>query len=266
MAKAGAVAAIIYNNERGNFRGALQSDGPIPAASLSQEQGREALRLLEGDSELEARVKIETVLLNSQNVIAELDGQATDCGVVVLGAHYDSVADTQAAGDNGTGVVSVLLMAEEIADAHYEDEMPLPYAVRLIFFGVEEVGLYGSRHYVDELSESEREKVIAMLNFDAMGKGDASVEGSAELANLASELAVENHIALKKRPDGEDGFGSDHAPFLRVDIPALFFYGDDFSIINSPDDVLEEVEPSIMGAHVIVALGMLREFECKHQG
>ena len=266
VAKAGAAAAIIYNNEWGNFRGALQSDGPIPAASLSQEQGREVLRLLEDEPELQARVKIETVLLNSQNVIAELDGQATDCGVVVLGAHYDSVADTQAAGDNGTGVVSVLLMAEEIADAHYEDEMPLPYAVRLIFFGVEEVGLYGSRHYVDELSESEREKVIAMLNFDAMGKGDASVEGSAELANLASELAVENHIALKKRPDGEDGFGSDHAPFLRVDIPALFFYGDDFSIINSPDDVLEEVEPSIMGAHMIVALGMLREFECKYQG
>ena len=266
VAKAGAVAAIIYNNERGNFRGALQSDGPIPAASLSQEQGREVLRLLEGDSELEARVKIETVLLNSQNVIAELDGQATDCGVVVLGAHYDSVADTQAAGDNGTGVVSVLLMAEEIADAHYEDEMPLPYAVRLIFFGVEEIGLYGSRHYVDELSESEREKVIAMLNFDAMGKGDASVEGSAELANLASELAAENHIVLKKRPDGEDGFGSDHAPFLRADIPALFFYGDDFSIINSPDDVLEEVEPSIMGAHMVVGLELLAEFECKPQG
>ena len=119
------------------------------------------------------------------------------------GAHYDSVADTQAAGDNGTGVVSVLLMAEEIADAHYEDDIPLPYDVRLIFFGVEEIGLYGSRHYVDELSEEERQEIIAMLNFDAMGKGDASVEGSAELANLASELAAENQHSIEEETRSE---------------------------------------------------------------
>lgn len=262
VADAGAAAAIIYNNERGIFRGALQSDGPIPAASLSLEQGEQALELLEAEPELEARVKIQTVLLDSQNVIAELNDQAAECGVVVLGAHYDSVADTQAAGDNGTGVASLLVMAEELANAHYDEERPLPYAVRFIFFGVEEIGLYGSRHYVDELSEEERQSIIAMLNFDAMGKGEASVEGSAELTEMAAELAAENHIALKNMPSAE-GFGSDHASFMNADIPALFFFGDDFSIINSPDDVLEEVEPSIMGAHMVVGLGLLQEFECK---
>ena len=116
VANAGAVAAIIYNNERGNFRGALQSDGPIPAASLSLEEGEDVLQLLEDETELEARVTIEMSLLNSQNVIAELDGQSTECGVVVMGGHYDSVADTQAAGDNGTGVASLLVMAEELAE------------------------------------------------------------------------------------------------------------------------------------------------------
>ncbi len=265
VAKAGAVAAIIYNNERGNFRGSLQSDAPIPAASLSLEQGRHVLGLLEDAPELEARVKIETTLLDSQNVIAELDNQADECGVVVLGGHYDSVADTQAAGDNGTGVVSLLVMAEELANAHYDDDEPLPYAVRLVFFGVEEIGLYGSKHYVDELNEEERESIVAMLNFDAMGKGNASVQGSAALADIATKFAANNGIAMRRSPDA-GGFGSDHAAFLAVDIPALFFFGDDFSIINSPDDVLEEVEPSIMGAHMAVVLGMLREFECNPQG
>ncbi len=260
-AAAGALAAIIYNSERGNFRGALKSDGPIPVASLSREQGEEVLRLLESEPGLEARVKIETVLLNSQNVIAELDGQVDECGVVVLGGHYDGVADTQAAGDNGTGVVSLLVMAEELAKAH-SDRAPLPFAVRLVFFGVEEIGLYGSRHYVDELSEDEREEISAMLNFDAMGKGAASMEGSTALADIAVEFAEENGIVLDRSPVTE-GFGSDHASFLAVDIPALFFFGDDFSIINSPDDVLEEVDPSIMGAHMAVALGMLQEFECQ---
>ena len=262
VADAGALAAIIYNNERGNFRGALQSDGPIPVVSLSREQGEEMLRLLEDEPELQARVKIETVLLDSQNVIAELDNQADECGVVVMGAHYDSVADTEAAGDNGTGVASLLIMAEDIANAHYDDEQPLPYAVRLVFFGVEEIGLYGSRRYVDELSEEERERVIAMLNFDAMGKGDASVVGSAALVKKAIDYAKAADIELN-RSDEPAGFGSDHAPFLAVDIPALFFFGDDFSIINSPEDVLEEVEPEVMGANMAVGLGLLEGFECK---
>ena len=262
VADAGALAAIIYNNERGNFRGALQSEGPIPAASLSREQGEEVLRLLEDEPELQARVAIESVLLDSQNVVAELDNQADECGVVVMGAHYDSVADTEAAGDNGTGVASLLVMAEELATARYDDEQPLPYAVRLVFFGVEEVGLYGSKHYVDNLSEEERENVIAMLNFDAMGKGNASVVGSADLVGKAIQYADANSIELNS--SGEPaGLGSDHAPFLAVDIPALFFFGDDFSIINSPDDVLEEVEPKVMGANMAVGLSLLEGFECK---
>ena len=264
VANAGAVAAIIYNNERGNFRGALQSDGPIPAASLSLEEGEDVLQLLEDETELEARVTIEMSLLNSQNVIAELDGQSTECGVVVMGGHYDSVADTQAAGDNGTGVASLLVMAEELAEAHSEDES-LPYTLRFIFFGVEEIGLYGSKHYVDNLSEQDHGEIIAMLNFDAMGKGEAAVVGSDDLVDRAINYADGNGITLN-RSNEPAGFGSDHASFLNADIPALFFFGDDFSIINSPADVLEEVEPSIMGANMVVGLGMLEEFECKPQG
>ena len=264
VANAGAVAAIIYNNERGNFRGALQSDGPIPAASLSLEEGEDVLQLLEDEPGLEAQIKIEMTLLNSQNVIAELDGQSTECGVVVMGGHYDSVADTQAAGDNGTGVASLLVMAEELAEAHSEDES-LPYTLRFIFFGVEEIGLYGSKHYVDNLSEQDHGEIIAMLNFDAMGKGEAAVVGSDDLVDRAINYADGNGITLN-RSNEPAGFGSDHASFLNADIPAMFFFGDDFSIINSPDDVLEEVEPSLMGANMVVGLGMLEEFECKPQG
>ena len=265
VADAGAVGAIIYNNERGNFRGALQSDGSIPAASLSRQQGEEVLRLVEEEPGLEVRIKIEKTLLDSQNVIAELDNQATECGTLILGGHYDSVADTQAAGDNGTGVVSLLVMAEELAKAHYDGGQPLPYAVRLVFFGVEEIGLFGSKHYVDELREEERDEIIAMLNFDAMGKGNATVLGSEGILDRAIEYATGNGIDLN-RSNESAGFGSDHASFINADIPALFFFGDDFSIINSPEDVLEQVDPNVMGINMAVSLGMLQHFECKLQG
>ena len=265
VAAAGAVGAIIYNNERGNFRGALQSDGPIPAVSLSRQQGEEVLRLIEGEPGPEARIKIENALLDSQNVIAELDNQATGCGTVILGGHYDSVADTQAAGDNGTGVASLLVMAQELARAHYDNDKPLPYAVRLVFFGVEEIGLFGSKHYVDELSEEERDEIIAMLNFDAMGKGNASVVGSEGIVDRTIEYAASNGIDLN-RSNESAGLGSDHASFINADIPALFFFGDDFSIINSPEDVLEQVDPKVMGINMAVGLGRLQHFECKLQG
>jgi aminopeptidase YwaD len=264
VADGGAVGAIIYNNERGNFRGALQSEGPIPATSLSRQQGEEVLRLIETEPGLEARIKIEKTFVDSQNVIAELDNQATECGTLILGGHYDSVANTQAAGDNGTGVVSLLVMAEELAKAHYDDGQPLPYAVRLVFFGVEEIGLFGSKHYVDELSKEERDEIIAMLNFDAMGKGNASVVGSEDILDRTIEYATDNGIDLN-RSNESGGFGSDHASFINADIPALFFYGDDFSIINSPEDVLEQVDPNVMGINMAVSLGILQHFECKLQ-
>ncbi len=262
VSDAGAVAAVIYNNERGIFRGSLQSDGAIPAASLSREDGEKVLQLLEEEPNLRMQVKIKPELINSQNVIAELDDQNDECGVVVIGAHYDSVQNTQAAGDNGTGVASLLVMAEELLDERYDEEQSLPYAIRFVFFGVEEIGLYGSKHYVDRLSEKERQSVIAMLNLDAMGKGEAALVGSPALVQRAIEYAEDNGIDLNRSND-PSGFGSDHAPFLEVDIPALFFFGDDFSIINSPEDVLEEVDPSIMGTHMAVVLGMLQGFECK---
>ncbi len=264
VADAGALGAIIYNNERDNFRGALQSDGPIPAVSLSRQQGEEVLRLLEDEPGLEARITIEKTLLDSQNVIAELDSQRTECGTVILGGHYDSVADTQAAGDNGTGVVSLLVMAEELAKAHNDEGQSLPFAVRLVFFGVEEIGLFGSKHYVDELGEEERDEIIAMLNFDAMGKGNASVVGSEGILDRTIEYAVGNDIDLN-RSNGPAGFGSDHASFINADIPALFFFGDDFSIINSPEDVLDQVDPNVMGINMAVGLGILQHFECKLQ-
>ena len=255
VSDAGAVAAIIYNDVVGNFRGDLQSKGPIPAVSVSRADGEAALEMLKDEPGLEARVRVIMERLNSQNVIAELPGRGGECGVVALGAHYDSVQDTQAAGDNGTGVASMLVMAKRLADHSFA------YSVRFILFGVEEIGLFGSRHYVDSLSETERKDIIAMLNFDAMGRGDASVVGSDALVDAATSYAAGNALAVKRGLLSEH-LGSDHAPFIEAGIPAIFFFGDDFSLINSPADVLGMVEPPVMGTNMAVGLGMLDGFEC----
>ena len=62
--------------------------------------------------------------------------------------------------------------------------------MRFIAFGSEEVGLRGSAHYVDSLSGGQRDEIIAMLNFDALG-GVESLEilGDGPLVDRAAELA-----------------------------------------------------------------------------
>lgn len=251
-AEAGALGAIIYNNAAGEFGGTLMRQASIPAASISREDGLQILEALESGARVEARIKVDVEWRSSQNIIAEKRGAAADGGVVVLGAHYDSVPKSQGAGDNGTGVAALVLMAQELVDAEF------PFTLRFIFFGVEEIGLRGSRHYVENLTDAELRDIAVMMNFDAMGAGKASILGDGALVNAALGIAAANGLSVGES-EGMRGGGSDHAPFRDAGVPVVFFFGDDFSRINSPDDTLEFVEPSIMGTHMTVALRLLYE-------
>ena len=251
-ADAGALGAIIYNNAAGEFGGTLMRQASIPAASISREDGLQILDALESGARVIANIRVEVERRSSQNIIAEKRGTAADGGVVVMGAHYDSVPKSQGAGDNGTGVAALVLMAQELADAEF------PFTLRFIFFGVEEIGLRGSRHYVENLTDAELRDIAVMMNFDAMGAGKASILGDGALVNAALRIAAENGLSVGES-EGMRGGGSDHAPFRDAGVPVLFFFGDDFSRINSPDDALEFVDPSIMGTHMTVALRLLYE-------
>ena len=77
----------------------------------------------------------------SRNVIAELNNDIVGDKVLVIGAHYDTTPWSSGANDNGSGVASALIVAEELAD----DE--LPFDVRFVFFGSEKTGLHGSNYY-----------------------------------------------------------------------------------------------------------------------
>lgn len=251
-ADAGALGAIIYNNAAGEFGGTLMRQASIPAASISREDGLQMLEALEGGIRVEAHLRVEVEWRSSQNIIAEKRGTAADGGVVALGAHYDSVPKSQGAGDNGTGVAALVLMAQGLADAEF------PFTLRFIFFGVEEIGLRGSHHYVESLTDAELRDIAVMMNFDAMGAGKASILGDGALVNAALGIAAANGLSVGES-EGMRGGGSDHAPFRDAGVPVLFFFGDDYSRINSPDDTLEFVDASIMGTHMTVALRLLYE-------
>ena len=75
----------------------------------------------------------------SQNVVLTVPGQSDE--VIVVGAHYDSVL-YPGASDNASGVALILESAMRMINADNY------YTIKYIFFGSEEVGLYGVLNYV----------------------------------------------------------------------------------------------------------------------
>lgn len=250
LAEAGAVGAVIYNNSPGNFQGVLSSGGSsIPAVAISREDGERLLDLI-GAGGLQATVTVTADSIPSRNVVAEKAG--TGQGVVVLGAHYDTVPGVEGANDNGSGTAGILAIAEELAGTN------LPFTVRFIAFGSEELGLRGSAHYVDSLTGDQRQEIIAMLNFDALGSGESvEILGDAALTGRAADLAQRDGIVVT-RGRNQPGSSSGHASLRRAGIPVLMFTAPNVSLIHSADDILEEVNPDLLRDTVRLAVSLLR--------
>jgi aminopeptidase YwaD len=250
VADAGAIAAIIYNGTDGMFRGALATLSTIPAVSMSKKDG-EALLALLAQGDLSASVAVENRVMLSRNVVAEMKGTIDDGRSVVVGGHYDTVADVPGANDNGSGTATTMTVARAIAGN------PYPFTVRFMLFGSEEEGLLGSFDYVRGLTESQRADIIAMINYDALATGDElKVLGDGELAAtvmLAGDAM--DYTILRQYTLGNAS--SDHAVFLEAGIPALFFLAEDISRIHTPEDRLEFIRPELMGASAFFGIALL---------
>ena len=248
---AGAVAAIVYNNAAGHFRGTLATDGSIPAVSVPRAAGE---RLLASISQggVRATVSVAYELADSANVVAERPGSDPDGGLVILGGHYDTVPGVPGANDNGSGIATLMTVASEVSDRSY------PFTLRFIGFGAEEIGLYGSRFHVESLSEDDLDGIIAMFNFDALGSGrSAGVLGDPALVQSALTVAGAGDIDVEEHQSLGAGWSSDHAPFENAGVPVLFFLSDDFSRIHTQEDRMEFVQPELLGDAAALAVGLL---------
>ena len=254
VAEAGAVGAIIFNDREGLFRGTFTRESGIPAVAVSQADGNRLLELIV-QGELEATVQVGTAESPSRNIIADKPGTTADGRTVIIGAHYDTVADTEGASDNGSGIATVLTLAEHIAERDY------PFDVRIILFGSEEIGLFGSQHYVANMNDEEIGDTIAMLNFDAFGSGtNLQASGDPDLVAAATESGRDFGLDLGRFSEdawASLGGASDHGPFRLVGIPVFFLISDDLSRINSPADELRHVNPHLLGIATEIGIHLL---------
>lgn len=247
VASAGATAAVVYNNELGIVR-AVVGQATIPAVTISREDGQD-LRDSLAQGPVFVEVNVQAVESPSANVVAERsDGQGP---VLVLGGHYDTVPVSPGANDNASGIAVMLEVASRLATQE------LPFALRVIAFGSEETGLNGSRHYVASLSQQERDRIIGMLNFDALGAGQLLLIGDVEMT--APALALAEGLGIPARVASlPANTSSDHASFQAVGIPTLFFTGSDESRFHTPQDTLEHVDRELLGRIVGLAQAFIQ--------
>ncbi|HEY5946596.1 MAG TPA: M28 family peptidase [Kofleriaceae bacterium] len=147
------------------------------------------------------------------NVIAELPATTGTGRQIVVGAHFDGVADGPAAADNATGCAIVL------AAARYLRTVPVrEHPIVFVLFDQEELGLIGSEAYARTLTAASVASVhvFDMVSFD--GDGDHAVELWSPVPAVAA--GYQQAGAAAGMPVSSVAFASsDHQSFLDHGLP-----------------------------------------------
>jgi aminopeptidase YwaD len=214
-----------------------------------------------------AHLRVEKVVheVRAANVIGVLPGTepALVSEAVVIGAHYDHLGRSDGvvypgADDNASGTAVVLGLARAFAAAGGSSRT-LVFAL----FGAEELGLIGSRHYVNRPIVP-LERTVAMVNFDMVSRlqGRALNVGGADsgsrLRALVSDAAQLEGVTLDVH--GSPHGPSDHSRFYAAGVPVLFFYTGGHSDYHTPSDTADKIDAAGMarvaavGARVVERL------------
>jgi hypothetical protein len=195
-----------------------------------------------------------------RNVIAESRGARP--GVVVLAAHYDTVADSPGAADDASGVAAVLEVARTLQRWDRERR-----TIRYAFFDREEDGLLGSKAYVASLSAARRAEIEAALAVEMPGfRGGSPVLHTFRQPVVPPASLVGRVLAAAPEVDVGDPwlgwlyplaartvaipFSADDAPFRAGGVPAAFYSDSSFSTFyahyHRPTDVTSEIDPDAL--------------------
>ncbi|MET0492358.1 MAG: M28 family peptidase [Actinoplanes sp.] len=160
--------------------------------------------------------------LTSHNVLAEQRRGNGTGPVVMVSAHYDTVIGAPGANDDGSGTVLCLELARVLK------KLPANATLRFGLWGAEEDGTVGSLHYVSQLPQTQRDRIVAVFQNDMVATKYAaatrywllSATGEAnratdEVAAAAGRLGYASRIS----PVTQRG-SSDHASFQEAGIAA----------------------------------------------
>jgi len=196
----------------------------------------------------------------TENVIGMLEG--TDPVLkdefIVIGGHYDhlgfggpgsgsrmpdTVAIHNGADDNASGTVMVIELAGKLASVKSQ----LKRSIIFISFSGEEMGLLGSKYFVDH-PVVDLKKIKAMFNFDMVGRYDKEKK-SISVSGTGTSLEGDSILRMfeKQLPfnvtHSPEGFGpSDHASFYASNIPVFFYTTGTHMDYHTPFDDADKLD------------------------
>jgi hypothetical protein len=193
----------------------------IPVLSCSYSIGNLLTALVSPVVELYANTSI--VITSTFNIFCETEGDNNT--VIVAGAHLDSVPEGPGLNDNGSGSSSLL----EIVLQWYARGLTPVNKIIFAWWGSEEVGLIGSRHYVNSLSDTSFRAIAMNLNFDMLASPNYVLgihDGSTAVLKQNESLVITSmfieYFDSMQLPYSlaELRSGSDFVPFIEAGIPA----------------------------------------------
>ncbi|MBZ0289609.1 MAG: M20/M25/M40 family metallo-hydrolase [Anaerolineae bacterium] len=209
-----------------------------------------------------------------KNIIGLINGQSIGGGVIVIGAHYDSISIDRndgtyyapGADDNGSGVAALIELARILS------RRPHRATIMLVAFSAEEVGRQGSRAFVQYLQEKNI-PVDAMFSLDIIGSStgpngevvenqlrvfsdgpnDAPGAGftSRQLARAiqftAASYIPSMNVTVEDVIDRQGRY-SDHMSFNEAGWPAVRFIEplEDVKRQHTPNDTIDDVQASYL--------------------
>jgi len=191
----------------------MDGDFPLACFGVSREDGEE-LAAVAGKGQVYLYANGASAPAQCANLVADL-GPDEYTETLILGAHLDSYWNAPGAGDNLTGVVTMLEVARLLA--------PFRAAFRrrlhLVAFTGEELGCLGSRAYVAAHRE-ELARIPCMLNMDTLFPATArgmAVVWRPELRDYIEAAFREAH----RQVDVRNLFcmSSDYFPFMLAGLP-----------------------------------------------
>ncbi|MBI1258021.1 MAG: M20/M25/M40 family metallo-hydrolase, partial [Chloroflexi bacterium] len=205
-----------------------------------------------------------------RNIIGVLQGSQVGGGVIVLGAHYDSISynfnDSAAyapgADDDASGIAALIEIARIMSQHRHRA------TIMFVAFSAEEIQRVGSKAFVSDYVQSNNININAMLNMDIIGSStgpdgdindkevrvfsaDNNDSRSRQLAralNLISvRLSPQMKIVVQAAVDRQGRYG-DHMSFSDAGYPAVRFIEalEDFSRQHSDRDTIDDVQASYL--------------------
>lgn len=281
----GATVMFVYNSsakEDGiRFNPKDRSDATaIPIVYITRQAAKKYLSDESAMLDIKLKVDIGEKKRTGANVVGYIDNGAPT--TVVLGAHFDHLGFGEdgnsmirnvtgqihnGADDNASGTAALIELARMLKASKLTNNNYL-----FIAFSGEELGLYGSKHFVEHPTV-ELGKVNYMINMDMVGRlNDSSntitVGGYGTSPTWGALYGQTGKSKLYAGPitfrfDSSGTGPSDHSSFYRKDIPVLFYFTGLHTDYHKPSDDFDKVNYAGQ-MHIVKHIYSLLESQAKN--